>query len=116
MSGLFSSPGKQAQQGASGSQAAGQPVLNQLQNYVTTSDQQQRAVIEGEQNPFLNALASNRPQAINPGDTATFYTPGGPGVPSPVAQPKPPPRAPYAPRSVASVPKQPMPPPPPGSK
>lgn len=83
MSGLFSSPGKSAQQGASGLQGIDQGIINQLENYVGQQQQAERGAIAGvAQNPYFNAAQTMNPDAyfVNPGQTQTFGTTAGPGT------------------------------------
>jgi hypothetical protein len=83
MSGLFSSPGKSAQQGASGAEAIDQGLLNQIEQYTGQQQQAERGAIAGiGANPYFVAAETMSPTSyrVNPGDTTTFGTAGAPGT------------------------------------
>lgn len=83
MSGLFSSPGKQAQQGASGYQAQAQNIISELEKYTGQQQQAERGAIAGiGANPYFQAATAMNPGAyrVNPGGVQTFGGTGGPGT------------------------------------
>lgn len=75
MSYLFSTPGSQAGQAASGASAAAQPWVNQGVNYWTGAENNYRNAIAGlGNNPFFAAADQMSPgaYAVNPRDTVAF--------------------------------------------
>lgn len=106
MSGLFSSPGKQASQGAGQLQNIDNGLLTNIENYVGKQQQQLHGAIAGiDQNPYFNAAQAMNPgaYAVNPGATETFGTSAGPGthmgtVNAVAAGPTPPPWKPPEPK------------------
>lgn len=83
MGSLLSSPGKQAQQGASGLQGVDQNIINQIEQYTGQQQQAERGAIAGiGKNPYFGAAQqmSPAPYAVNPNQTQTFGVAGGPGV------------------------------------
>lgn len=83
MSGLLSSPGKQAQQGASGLQGIDQSTINQLEQYVGQQQQNERGAIAGVgANPYFTAAQAMNPSAyaVNPAQQQVFGSTGGPGT------------------------------------
>jgi hypothetical protein len=83
MSGLFSSPGKAAQQGASGYQGQAQQIVDQIENYTGQQQQAERGAIAGVgPNAYFQAAEKMNPgpYAVNPGGVQTFGAPGGPGT------------------------------------
>jgi hypothetical protein len=82
MGSLFSNPGKQAQQGASGAQQNWQQIMNQLEQYVGQQQVAERGAIAGiGSNPYFDTAAKMNPSAyrVNPNQTQTFGT-YGPGT------------------------------------
>jgi hypothetical protein len=78
---MFSSPGKEAQQGASGLGSQLQPIISELQNYTGQQQQAERGAIAGVPNPYFNSAQemSPAPYRVNPGQTQTFGA-SGPGT------------------------------------
>jgi hypothetical protein len=78
---MFSSPSKEAQQGASGVQGIDQSMINQLESYTGQQEQAARAGIAGVQNPYFDAAQkmSPAPYRVNPAQTQTFGS-SGPGT------------------------------------
>jgi hypothetical protein len=81
MESMFSSPGKEAQQGASGVQGINTQTIDQLENYVGQQQQSERAGIAGIDNPYFSAAQSMSPAPyrVNPAQTQTFGA-SGPGT------------------------------------
>jgi hypothetical protein len=92
MSSLFSSPSKQASQAASASEAISQQDIQQAENYVNTSEGQERGAIQGlGANPYIaagNAMPAPQtltaPAAVTPPPTqpATVAANGAPVAPA----------------------------------
>lgn len=82
MGSLFSSPSKQAGQGASQVQGIDQNMINQLEQYTGQQQQALRGAVAGiGANPYFAAGQAMSPDAyrINPAQTQTFGT-SGPGT------------------------------------
>jgi len=80
---MFSSNGKQAAQAAQGVAGATQGEVNQVEQYTTAQQQAARDAINGMgANPWFAAGQQLTPSAyaVNPQDTTTFGTSGGPGT------------------------------------
>ena len=76
---LFSSPAQNASQAATATAAASNAEIGQEEGYVNTSEANLRNAIAGlGPNPYFTAPAP--PAPVNPGNTATFSTPGGKGT------------------------------------
>lgn len=77
--GLFSSPSDSAAQAASATAAADNAEIGQEEQYVSGAEGQLRGAIAGlGPNPYFTAPAA--PAPVNPGNTATFATPGPKGT------------------------------------
>lgn len=93
MGSLFSSPGKQAQQAAQATGNIDQAMIQQMEGYVDTHQQQLRDAIGGlGPNPYFGAAPGTAAYAVNPSNTVTAGpgalpyglttgTPTGPGAP-----------------------------------
>jgi hypothetical protein len=81
---LFSSPGKQAQQAGSAQQALSQNEINQAENYVNNSEQNERNAIAGlGTNPYFGSGGSSplpAPTKLNPSDVNVFGPNGSTGA------------------------------------
>lgn len=95
---LFSSPSKQAEQTGQAEQGLAQNEINQAENYVNTSESNQRAAIAGlGDNPYFGSTTNGQtssplpaPTQVNPSYTASFgptgqvpQTPATPPTPNP---------------------------------